>query len=339
MSQNLRLYLDQSLFGIVTAPGPAESYQVELLNHLLEHLGSQISFGATPAGLIEALGFSLPVIPQTALPAYQSPLSIEAFQAAFQHLRSFYLEKVVTVDAIEQRGELFLHRVRQSELAPHWPFHGVYAGMLNEPSLRKGLAGTLAWDYLSSRRFLKDPAQDFGPPCAYFLHALHTADTLSAYRLADTLFDVLFRADFRERGHPLVRRPFKPKGPGGKKGSDLLDSDLIHLALLGPFAQGAVADTERAIVMTCENPINFTHRLRVALQFFDWLFWTAKNDSIFGSVKFRFNFGEVHFFRTARDGGAFLETLQVGPLLIEEVKQFDPAVAKRLAFYLDRAES
>ncbi len=286
MENTGRIYFDQSIFGFLIAPASTRSVKVAqvIWKHLLSNSGT-LHFGFTPGGFIESIGIQLPV-PSTKIK--KTLASLNGFDYAIRGLdlltEYFLSQSILNNESLTRLAEKRLAKAKEA------PFFGSELAqqtiglMVEDDNLPDKVCRTLAWASL---------LQVYSPRKEEAIHGLlylvvssiEKSKALPAFRLGDALF---WNAGTYKVNGKLTVRPRK-EGKIRENG-DLLDAELIQLALLGSFTSRC----QKAVIVTADLE-HCKQRLGRGYTFFDFLLdWSKQFPEITNQRSW--NFGKVvHF--------------------------------------------
>lgn len=320
----MRYYLDQSIFGVLTAESTnpnVQRMQETIWQGIKVNIGEKLPLSFNPISVYEALGYVTPVIPTVDINQKFLPLEIENVFDALGILSDRFTSCSEFTDASIEARITDLRRVASRSSIPVDGLIDLYIG---EPKsteyLRSNWGKALAWDYLCSSRFLVDPMRDHAPLVFTFCEMLRLRDARSGYRLAESLWESVIIKEFKGNKRRLPKRRFRLKPPG----RDLLDCHLVQSAIMGSYSPSESAtESEPVTIITCDQIENFKNRIRVAFPFLDWVLHTRPpNEPGLTSLP-KFCPGQVVFFSRPSEGFKFLERLNVRDLLEAEQGLYD----------------
>lgn len=267
-----RFYFDQSILGNLLTLTDATSKSAAVIGVVVWLLENRKSFswGLTPSGLTELIGVKVPFIEidETGLPADPVNWAFEVRDRAFEKycdvLTEFYLKSLV-----EKRLEICCTAIHPCDVLGV----GMLSKYLNEPELVRQVVGPLSWQFLFQHRTTRKDQIDILLYIAWEMFRLGNA--IDVFRLGDRL-------------HWLMLSEKIPKTRNKKQigkiqnNKDLLDSELLQMALLGQHDREA---DERTVIIT-QDFRYLPMRLFRAYQFFDYMLGAVARKGDEASIPF-----------------------------------------------------
>ncbi len=278
-----RIYFDQSILGGLITLTDAHCRSVPYAGvavFLHDNFKPTINWGLTPAGLIELIGISIPFIKVD-----HKSISRAEITWPFELKDRAVLEysKIITSQYVSRLLKDRLDSCSKAISPGSELGNAMLKPYSEDPSLLTKINGVLGWHYLLQYQI--DDIEYDKTLLFIAFESLSQGNAIDFYRLGDRLYwKSLCEKD------PSVKR--LKKIAKIKDNKDLLDSELLQLAIVGPNEKDS---NEHAIIITRDSKF-FKKRLLRAFGFFDYLFGVASKSDLAPKIP-NIRFGRVITFK------------------------------------------